>query len=977
MKTKIFIFALVLLGLVLAAQVTTYGTIIFAHNGTAANQANVSMYNYSGGGGQQVKTLQNTTLTNASGWFNITYEDSSLMLEFKVTWTNSTGAVAYASNTLPIMPFSEINSTLHTIQNYNISIGLVPAAILNLSAVNVSNEGTGFAYSLRDLEYGMEVSSNSSVSPLTNVTITLIANKNYSLYVWQSGNMIGVNQGITIVPIQYIINGGNLTDSTLANGTFTMQMNFTQALANVSGNVSIIGNSTEVSFQAGFFPADVIGTEWIIHYGPGRTPFTIQQSGNYIDSWNGNYSLSIPTGVQATNYILFMSANDTDKNYFGAFQNFTMTTLGTNYPSDLNLTLRAMNGTFVDTLGMNFGTTDVNSSKNVFYINSSTGSIMNQSAGMELLFNITAPASFLEPVTYTMMVRSNDSGAFIVPLINSAANVSLKVFSMGAAPKEITINMSTLTNPKYINLLGSAMQAGSGGGALGNLNITFYYSNSTCDIPESPSGCAVATMEIGSGGSPSGGFHPLAFTLAGRNVSIRTYHIPSGTMVKYYNVNLIASGPPDVSMDTSPTESSSGSAFSGFQRFGSMGPRVFDNASVSLPYSDTELVDSSPITVVLSKLYDEDWNQIWNSTDASYGNSVGANVPAHYADYYNVSNIFNESNKLPCSTSVQTSTCYVNTGANRIWVTIPHFSGGGYGYSGTAYSAPTTLQSSSDDQTSITMSTSFDCTTKKLLVTISSALNSGNIKLVDKTGPPFQDTVLAEISDGKTSFTISESGTYKLIPESLPSTYTMTEKEVVIDLSDCPESSETACTTSSDCLTTEQCTANECVAVTGTCGYATSHAWVSYECCADSDCAADEVCTENVCEETGGIPDFIDEIIEQAAIDAINEATSAIEAGKAAGKDTSDAEAKLAEAQAAYDSGDPDLAESLARESIELIKEPQAEEQPEEDQTEEATEESTEEKGTDYSMILYLVGAIIILFLLYKFVLKGRKGYRK
>ena len=117
--------------------------------------------------------------------------------------------------------------------------------------------------------------------------------------------------------------------------------------------------------------------------------------------------------------------------------------------------------------------------------------------------------------------------------------------------------------------------------------------------------------------------------------------------------------------------------------------------------------------------------------------------------------------------------------------------------------------------------------------------------------------------------------------------------------------------------------------------------------------------------------------VKKAAIDAINEATSVIEAGKAAGKDTVDAEAKLAEAQAAYDSGDPDLAESLARESIELIKEPQAEEQPEEDQTEEATEESTEEKGTDYSMILYLVGAIIILFLLYKFVLKGRKGYRK
>ncbi len=288
-----------------------------------------------------------------------------------------------------------------------------------------------------------------------------------------------------------------------------------------------------------------------------------------------------------------------------------------------------------------------------------------------------------------------------------------------------------------------------------------------------------------------------------------------------------------------------------------------------------------------------------------------------------------------------------------------------------------TVPSGSSAITYITPTTSFDCKTGVLTVTLSSSVNGGTVKLLDKTN--FQAPVIAKVEDGKAVFTISKSGTYKIVEESFSSDYDLNDKTETYTL--CAEGSEepqVECTTNLDCSSTEQCTANECVTVTGTCGYAASNAWVSYECCADPDCASGTVCTNNVCTSAAGVPDFVDAVLVQAAIDAINEATSAIETAKGEGKDTVDAEAKLAEAQAAFDSGDSDLAESLARESIELIKEPQAEETTEEETPEEVTEEPTDEKkGADYSLVLYLVGAVIVLFLLYKFVLKGGKGYRK
>ncbi|MFH1520107.1 MAG: hypothetical protein ABID61_00525, partial [Candidatus Micrarchaeota archaeon] len=55
------------------------------------------------------------------------------------------------------------------------------------------------------------------------------------------------------------------------------------------------------------------------------------------------------------------------------------------------------------------------------------------------------------------------------------------------------------------------------------------------------------------------------------------------------------------------------------------------------------------------------------------------------------------------------------------------------------------------------------------------------------------------------------------------------------------------CTSNSECNTDEFCSNNVCEQITGTCGYALDHTWVSYQCCSDSMCGTNEVCTGHTC----------------------------------------------------------------------------------------------------------------------------------
>jgi hypothetical protein len=55
------------------------------------------------------------------------------------------------------------------------------------------------------------------------------------------------------------------------------------------------------------------------------------------------------------------------------------------------------------------------------------------------------------------------------------------------------------------------------------------------------------------------------------------------------------------------------------------------------------------------------------------------------------------------------------------------------------------------------------------------------------------------------------------------------------------------CTDDSGCADGQSCLGQECINLTGSCGYPQNHTWVRYACCGDGDCGNASMCVNNTC----------------------------------------------------------------------------------------------------------------------------------
>ena len=123
-------------------------------------------------------------------------------------------------------------------------------------------------------------------------------------------------------------------------------------------------------------------------------------------------------------------------------------------------------------------------------------------------------------------------------------------------------------------------------------------------------------------------------------------------------------------MDSNATKAQKGSIMEQAWRFGSKGPEIYDEVLIGIPLGAD--LNASNVTVRLGKLYDNNWNALWNIS----ANST-SDIPSDFND-------FNQSNPAwftaagnPCNTVDPAAKCYVNTTYRMVWITIPHFSGFG------------------------------------------------------------------------------------------------------------------------------------------------------------------------------------------------------------------------------------------------------------------------------------------------------------
>ena len=170
--------------------------------------------------------------------------------------------------------------------------------------------------------------------------------------------------------------------------------------------------------------------------------------------------------------------------------------------------------------------------------------------------------------------------------------------------------------------------------------------------------------------------------MGGGRLSFRMGLPATGIEVHYVNVDLLASGPPAALFDDTANESTSGN-FESSVRFGSNGPTIYDYVLISIPYtegssSQAGLNESEPINVSRTIFYDDDWNVIWNT---SVNGTSGANLAGNFSHYEQFQSQWETLMGVTnCTETVSefnaTRPCFVNKSENKVWVRLPHFSGG-------------------------------------------------------------------------------------------------------------------------------------------------------------------------------------------------------------------------------------------------------------------------------------------------------------
>src|SRR3989338_2233824 len=273
-------------------------------------------------------------------------------------------------------------------------------------------------------------------------------------------------------------------------------------------------------------------------------------------------------------------------------------------------------------------------------------------------------------------------------------------------------------------------------------------------------------------------------------------------------------------------------------------------------------------------------------------------------------------------------------------------------------------------------------TTKSLELTYDFACSDGSLEVSTTSGaevslvelsPDYIQLAKKEAgSDGIALFTITEDVTYKI--RATKSGYRSEDRDN-LEFNLCEDlAPEFECTQNSNCGDQEQCLNNKCVLVTGECGYASNHEFVSYECCFDSDCEEGYECKENSCAIKPIVPPISPINNSQLeTLEEINKAQELLNKARAEGKDISEAQKKLNEAFAAYNLGDYEKAKGLIDISLTSVKSSK-EKQPEPPlQPKESEEEPSDLTGLSL-MIGSAVVVVVVLAGAYVFLKGGKKG---
>lgn len=669
MVKRIILFLLMVVLLAIGVSAFEFNGTIYDPNGVTLNNTLINITAYTFGGDDFTVNDSNSSTSNATGWFNFTFSgDSDFFYGVEIIHTNaSNGQVEYVGQSLPQFPHSEF-STLSNIKFY-----LKEAGTINISVINATNEKIAFSYFLKDTTLGYTVSSSFNASKEGKL-VYVPREKNYSIMIFPaSGDNNNFFVGATFnwnnfsATADYNISG--ISDYNVTTRILRKQFNSTESMAWVSG---YINDSAFTGWDEFVIVPYMLEPGNMLFTANGILPFNTSswRAGNFkTDNYSfssGFYNITLPyVAEETTNYLLYAAARN-GSNYRGSYLNLTV-----NHGNHTNINF-SLYGLLGDPANISIAAPgngvgwNASTKKIKFNFYNSSGSVMT---GFTAHTETTVDYSSYGAVEFTFMEDLSRGNARIsLPLLNVTGFKKMVIYTMDSAPKKIKRSITQLLN-NQTNITITAFSPGEIPGeadiASSGINISLYRSNSTCDVPKPNNVCKVNS-------AAGNGFNLLSTVVGGGQISFRMSY--NNITVHYKNVDLLASGPPDALFDASGNQSDSGAGLDAAWRFGSAGPEIYDEVLIGIPYSAGDVDESAPISVLLSNLYDEEWNVIWNTSANQNAENITNIADGDYSTY-NQRWLNSTLNGMNCSTTDSTVSCYVNTTSNMMWLTIPHFSG--------------------------------------------------------------------------------------------------------------------------------------------------------------------------------------------------------------------------------------------------------------------------------------------------------------
>ncbi|MFZ5955738.1 MAG: hypothetical protein ACOYT4_04905 [Nanoarchaeota archaeon] len=717
---KKFVFILLILLLICASTVNAEFELngsIYDINGNPLNYTTIKVILKNSSWSQ---ISENFSYSNSSGLFAINLSGNSsdnYFYQLSVYHLNSsTNAIDWVGQSLPLFPYSEFS------QLSNITFYLREAGTINISARNSTNsriQNNQFAYKVKDQKLGYEISS-CNLSGNYNALCYVPRDRNYSIMIYPSDG-----SPEHFIPVSF--NWNNFSSASSYNIDSISEYNFTTKTMSKEFNLSI-----SFAWIQGFINGSHLGIRgWdemaivpfllepgnlisirngVLQYNLSSWRGTVPRTDIYLPDSNGFFNITLPYyPAETINFLLFATARN-GSFFYGAYRNITVSG-GTNNFDFRMYGLLGENST-INMTKADSGNFQINTSKKSFNLVNSTSnlSLQNLNAHVELKvdysnYNATEFTFIDEIYAQTSSISAN----FSIPLLNITGVKEMNVYSQNFAPRRVSsrsISQISQNNNISLNVFNPIdIQRTL---SKNQIRIYIYKSNSSCDVPSPHSSCELVIS------SNLSDFRPLSTIIGGGRISFRM-GMPSGALIHYANVDMLASGPPDALFDNNHTETSLIGTFKTIMKFGSNGPKIYDHILVSIPYSEgnsTQLGFNETVSFNMSipLLYDEDWNVVWNiSNNGSSGSALAGNF-SYYSNSSNEWQTLMGNNTCTSNVSNQSSTnpCYIDTESNRIWVRLPHFSGtepliSGMQFTDTVSPSITDIENSSINSSSVTI----------------------------------------------------------------------------------------------------------------------------------------------------------------------------------------------------------------------------------------------------------------------------------